>query len=91
MAKPTAANAKTQAAAIAVALNAALSDTILTGIHPDWSRPGHPMRKWQNFVKMDDQGTFTANDAYIDAAFADSMSPGVAYSEKDDRVTNAPS
>ena len=91
MAKPTAANAKTQAAAIAVALNAALSDTILTGIFPDWNQPSHPMRQWQRFVKMDVQGTFTANDAYIDAAFADNMSPGVSYSEKDDKVTNAPS
>lgn len=91
MAKPTAANAKTQAAAIAVALNAALSDTVLTGIHPDWKQPGHPMRKWQNFVKMDVQGTFTANDAYIDAAHADGMNSGTVYSEKDDRVTNAPS
>jgi predicted alpha/beta hydrolase len=91
MAKPTVANAKTQAAAIATALNSALSDTVLTGIFPDWKEPGHPMRKWQNFVKMDDQGTFTANDAYIDAAYADSMNPGVAFSEKDNRVTNAPS
>lgn len=91
MAKPTAANAKTQAAAIAVALNAALSDTILTGIFPDWKRPEHPMRDFTKWVKMDIQGTFTANDAYIDAAYADSMNPGQAYSEKSDRVTNAPS
>ena len=90
MAKPTAANAKTQAAAIAVALNAALSDTILTGIHPDWKRPEHAMRDFAKWVKMDVQGTFTANDAYIDAAHADTKN-GVAYSEKDDRVTNAPS
>ena len=90
MAKPTAANAKTQAAAIAVALNAALSDTILTGIFPDWADPNHPMRAWQKFVKMDVQGTFTANDAYIDAAYLDNH-PGVPYSEKDQRWTNAPS
>jgi predicted alpha/beta hydrolase len=90
MAKPTAANAKTQAATIATALNAALHDTLLTGIHPDWKHPGHPMRRWYKFVKMDNQGTFTANDAYIDAAFLDNRNP-VAHSEKDDRTTNAPS
>jgi hypothetical protein len=39
---------------------------------------------------MDNQGTFTANDAYIDAAFLDNRNP-VAHSEKDDRTTNAPS
>ena len=90
MAKPTAANAKTQAAAIAVALNAALSDTILTGIHPDWKRPEHPMRDFAKWVKMDDQGTFTANDPYIDAAHADTQYVD-GYSQKDNRVTNAPS
>lgn len=90
MAKPTAANAKTQAAAIAVALNSALHDTVLTGIFPDWATAGHPMRQWQRFVKMDVQGTFTANDAYIDAAYLNNKN-GVAYSEKDDRNTNAPS
>jgi hypothetical protein len=91
MAKQTAANIKTQAAAIATALNTSLSDTVLTGIHPDWKRPEHPIRDFSKWVKMDDQGTFTANDAYIDAAHADSMNPGQAYSEKDNRVTNAPS
>ena len=90
MAKPTAANAKTQAAAIAAALNSALGDTVLTGIHPDWKDPNHPMRQWEKFVKMDVQGTFTANDAYIDAAFLDKKNT-VPYSDKDDRVTNAPS
>ena len=90
MAKPTAANAKTQAAAIATALNAALHDTVLTGIFPDWKHPQHPMRKWQNFVKMDDQGTFSADDAYIDAAFADNVYTK-KYNERDDRTTNAPS
>ncbi len=91
MAKPTAANAKIQAAAIATALNSALHDTLLTGIHPDWKDPNHPMRNWRKFVQMNDQGTFTANDAYIDAAFADASSPGVSYKQKDNRVTNPPS
>lgn len=90
MAKQTATNIKTQAAAIAAALNTSLSDTILTGIHPDWKRPEHPIRDFSKWVKMDNQGTFTANDAYIDAAHADNKG-GQAYSQKGDRVTNAPS
>ena len=89
MAKPTEANAKTQAAAIAVAINAALSDTILTGIFPDWKRPEHPMRDIMSFVKMDDAGTFVADDAYITAAYNDTRYDK-GYSEKEDRVTNAP-
>jgi len=40
---------------------------------------------------MDNQGTFVANDVYIDAAHADNMSPGVGYSDKVNKVTNAPS
>ena len=90
MAKQTAANIKTQVALIATALNTSLSDTVLTGIHPDWADPAHPLRKIANLVKMDNAGTFTANDAYIDAAYLDNLSPGVAFSQKHDRVTNAP-
>jgi hypothetical protein len=90
MAKPTAANAKTQAAAIATALNAALHDTVLTGIHPDWKYPSHPMRKWSKFVKMDNQGTFTADDDYIDSAYADKEYTS-ALSKRSDRTTEAPS
>lgn len=90
MAKPTLVNAKTQAAAIATALNAALGDDTLTGIFTGWKHPQHPMRKWQNFVKMDVQGNFVADDDYLDAAYADN-SYTKPYSDKDDRTTNAPS
>jgi len=89
MAKPLIAAVKTQAAAIAAALNAALGDDTLTGIAVGWGDPNHPMRKWDKFVKMDDAGTFTANDAYIDQAYND-KSYTTSYAEKDNRVTNDP-
>jgi hypothetical protein len=90
MAKPTAANAKTQAAAIAVALNAALHDTEATGIFPDWKHPGHPMRQWHKFVSMDVQGTFSADDDYIDAAYANKVHTK-PLSTREDKTTDAPS
>ena len=89
MAKQTLVNVKTQAAAIATALNTALSDTVLTGIHPDWSRPEHPMRDFYKWVKMDDAGTFSAHDDYLDAAYADTQYTK-GYNQKSDRVTNPP-
>ena len=90
MAKPTEANAKTQAAAIAVAINAALSDTILTGNFPDWKDPNHPMRDILKWVKMDDQGTYTADDAYLAAAYNDTHYTK-PLATRSDRVTNAAS
>lgn len=89
MAKPLIATVKTQAAAIATALNAALGDDTLTGIAVGWQHPQHPMRKWQNLVKMDNAGTFTANDAYIDQAYNDKVYT-TSYAQKDDRTTNDP-
>ena len=90
MAKPTEANAKTQAATIATAINAALSDTILTGVFGDWKDPSHPMRDFSKWVKMDKQGTYTADDAYITAAYADT-SYTKPLSTRSDRFTEAPS
>ena len=89
MAKPTLVNAKTQAAAIAVALNAGLHDTVLTGIIPEWKRPDHPMRKTQNWVKMDKAGTYVADDDYLDAAYVGKVHV-TGYVDKDDKVTEAP-
>ena len=90
MAKPTEANALAQAVIIRDAVNAALGDTILTGIHPDWKNPAHPMRDFSKYIKMDDQGTYTVDTAYINAAYLDGKK-GVGYADKSDRWTNAPS
>lgn len=90
MAKPTAVTVKAQAALIATALNTALSDTILTGIHPDWKDPAHPIRDIMDWLIMDDQGTFTANDAYIDEAHADRFIVN-GIGSRHDKITNPPS
>lgn len=89
MAKESAANIKTQAAAIATALNTALGDTVLTGIHEDWLRPEHPMRQIHNLVKLSAAGVFSANDDYIDAAYADKEYT-VSFAERVDKITNPP-
>ena len=90
MAKPTLANLVIQAAAIRDAVNSALSDTILTGTHPDWKDPAHPMRDFSKYIQMDDAGTYTVNTAYINNAYDDIKIP-VGYADKSDRVTNPPS
>jgi len=90
MAKQSLVNVQAQAALIATALNTALSDTVLTGIHPDWSYPGHPMRRLLDWVIMDNQGTFVANDDYLAAAFGDKNQTN-AIGSRGDKVTDAPS
>jgi len=90
MAKQSLVNVKAEAANIATALNTALSDTVLTGIHPDWSDPRHPMRDILDWLVMDDQGTFSANDAYLDEAYIDRW-PTNSIGSRVDKVTNAPS
>jgi hypothetical protein len=90
MAKPSATVVKTQAALIATAINTALSDTVLTGIHPDWKDPAHPIRDIMDWLIMDNQGTFTANDDYIDDAHADLVHTN-SLGARPDKITDAPS
>ena len=90
MAKQSLVNVQAQAALIATALNTALSDTVLTGIHPDWAYPGHPLRKITDWVRMDDQGTFSATGSYLAAAHADTRETPPP-SARMDKTTNAPS
>lgn len=90
MAKQSLVNVKAQFALVATALNTALSDTILTGIHPDWKDPAHPIRDIMDGLIMDDQGTFTANDAYLAEAHADRFLTN-SINIRHDKITNAPS
>ena len=90
MAKQSLVNVQAQAALIATALNTALSDTVLTGIFPDWAYPAHPIRDITKWLIMDDQGTFTANDDYLEEAHADRKNiPSMGA--RMDKVTKAPS
>ena len=71
MAKQTAATIKTQAAAIATALNTAFDDTASTGnMEAAWKDPRHPLRDIKNLVTLDNAGQFAANDDFIDAAYS---------------------
>ena len=90
MAKQSLVNVQAQAALVATALNTALSDTVLTGIHPDWKLPSHPMRRILDWLIMDDQGTFTANDGYLAEAHADKKQTN-AIGSRLDKTTDAPS
>ncbi len=89
MAKQSLVTIKAQAAAIATALNAALGDTLLTGIAVDFKDPRHPIRKWAKWVSMNDAGVFSADDSYLDEAYADrNYTKGI--NTRDDKITNDP-
>jgi hypothetical protein len=72
MAKQTATVVKTQAAAIATALNTAFDDTGATGnMEAFWKDPRNPLRDIRNLVTLDNAGQFAANDDLIDDVYAD--------------------
>jgi len=70
MAIQSAATVKTQAAAIATALNTIFDDPLNTGnMHNYWKDARNPLRAIENLVVLDDAGQFTANDDFIDAVY----------------------
>lgn len=71
MTKQSAATIKTQAAAIATALNAIFDDTAATGnMEAAWKDARNPLRDIKNLVTLDNDGQFAANDDFIDDAYA---------------------
>ena len=73
MARQSAATVKTQAAAIADALNTAFHDTAGgngTTMHAFWKDARNPLRDIRNFVTLDDDGQFAADDDFIDDVYA---------------------
>jgi hypothetical protein len=70
MAIQTAATIKTQAAAIATALNVIFDDTGATGnMEATWKDARSPLRDIKNLVTLDNVGQFAANDDFVDAAY----------------------
>ena len=90
MALQSKATFKTQAAAIATALNAALVDTVTAGKMAFEVRdPHHPLRDLEKWVKMDSDGQFTPNDAYFDSVIDNGFKLNQTLSERVDRYTNS--
>ena len=74
MALPDATAFKAATTLAAVQLNAAMGDTVLTGIANEISGPSHPLRRLDKLFKLDPQsGQWTSNDDYIDKAYAGKM------------------
>ena len=78
MAQVTAADFKTQVAAMAAALTIAWSDTVKTEVAASLKNPIHPLRQiMQFFIVNNATGVVTANDAYVDAAYAGKYPPQI--------------
>lgn len=71
MAKVDATTFKAQVATAAAALTTALQDDTLTELAKDFKNPATPLRIIENLFLMDAAtGVVTANDDYVDAAYA---------------------
>ena len=71
MARIDATAAKAAAATAAADLTTIMQDDTLTELFNDYKENHHPMRGFEKFFTLNtDTGVYSANDAYIDAAYA---------------------
>ena len=77
----------TQLDAIAVALNAMYTDTVLSGTAADLADPRHPLRKYEDLLQMDDLGVYSTNVVALDTAYDENKRPTISQVDKDDRWT----